>query len=836
MGNGWSGDQLALACRALEGLESVDARRLDALARLSRDFERALEKRGLRSPARTRLELLDAISNRASPDDRTVLVGLLEVPRLFRRLLESAGGDVTCLIGAPEERSSQLDDWGCPRARSRESGELSLDGVRVEVAETQRRSLDVLVEQVNDWSQETARQPARFAENAIAVVVAEPGAAPLVEEALAFSGIPHHSPHQRPIATTPPVVALELLWRYCSSRRLRDLVRLLRLPVIESWVDASLPPAVELVSDGLDSGDQRVESSVSKRDWISVLDRILETSAVDRVTGGLSGDPLALDVLRRIDRLVSELLPLVPDRRQPFATLADLAGVALETLYGEPEHESAAKEDSPVQPPSDEDVRGLTALGFFLEQCRAIAESVLVSPRAFVRLLRELVEDAAAPEGSGGVEVLGWLELPLDDAPAVAVMGLNEGVIPARSRGLLPDSARARLGLTEDSKRLARDAFLLEQVTNSREAVTLLATRTALDGEPALPSRLLLMSRGVGLAKSIETYFSRESRSGGTVDRSLVAARVESDVWDPTPPDLEANWNAPSRWRVTMFRDYLSCPYRFFLRHCAGLSPGALDSPELDAPAFGQLAHETLRRFALEVDRALDESELVAELDRALERVVGQRLAPSFRDLPPVYRIQLWQLRRRLRRFARWQVEQWRQGWVIQPDWVERPVEVALDVDAQPILVTGRIDRVDHHPRLGWRLMDYKTGDRTSRPKSSHQSGGEWSDLQLPLYDRLARANGLEGDVSLGLIAVSKDATAPIYLPADWSEDELDEATDVGREIVRRVRRGVFWPPSPSRYSDGLELVSGDTLSPSPAELARPTGDGPGSGSPSKMS
>ncbi len=817
------GLDLRVAGRILKDLESVDPARLDALLSLSLEFERTLERQGLRSPSRARLDLLDTIS----PDDvATVMLGVLEVPRLFRKLLEHAGGEITCLVGAPERQAQWLDDWGCPRVRAESMPPLDLGSARVVIADSQRAQLDHLASEVRRWTEASSpsgRTP-RYEEAEVAVVVSEPDAAPLVEEALSRAGVEHHSPFLRSVADSPPIVALEMLWRYRTSRRLRDLLRVLRVPIVERWLDAQMAPD-ELVSEAPRQADPQVRFAVANRDWISVLERIVETAAVDRVRGRLTGDVLALDTLRRLDEHVGELLPLVADRRASLAALAELACGALEQLYSLDEGDRLGPEEDLGVPWrfGSEAERGLSALGTFFEQCRALGEASVVAPRTWMRLLRELVEEGSAPNPSGGVEVLGWLELALDDAPAVAVVGMNEGSIPTRSRGLLPDSARARLGLTDDSKRLARDAFLLEQLVHSRDPVTLLAARTPSDGEPAMPSRLLLMSRGAVLARSVESYLTRAE---GTTMRTGRQSRIAPDVWDPAPPAVESDWQAPNRWRVTMFRDYLSCPYRFFLRHCAQLSPGTVDAPELGAPAFGQLAHETLRRFALDVDRPLEERELIAQLDLALESVVALRLAPSVDDLPPILRIQLEQLRRRMRRYAGWQVEEWRKGWVIEREWIERPVQVELDVDSQPVVVAGRIDRVDRHPQLGWRLIDYKTGDRARTPESGHRDGEGWSDLQLPLYERLARANGLEGPASLALVAISKDSTSPILLAADWDEGDLAEATETAREVVRQVRRGVFWPPSPARYVDGLELVSGDTLSPSPAELVPGTGSG----------
>ena len=54
--------------------------------------------------------------------------------------------------------------------------------------------------------------------------------------------------------------------------------------------------------------------------------------------------------------------------------------------------------------------------------------------------------------------------------------------------------------------------------------------------------------------------------------------------------------------------------------------------------------------------------------------------------------------------------------------------------------VTGRIDRIDHHPDLGWRLIDFKSSDSGTTPDKAHRKSDRWIDLQLPLYRGLHAA------------------------------------------------------------------------------------------------
>jgi ATP-dependent helicase/nuclease subunit B len=138
-------------------------------------------------------------------------------------------------------------------------------------------------------------------------------------------------------------------------------------------------------------------------------------------------------------------------------------------------------------------------------------------------------------------------------------------------------------------------------------------------------------------------------------------------------------------------------------------------------------------------------------------------------------------------------------------------------VDGAPFTLTGRIDRIDRHPDAGCRILDYKTGDQPRRPDEVHRRGPrrakEWQDLQLPLYRLLVGSLCGSDPVQLGFVNLSRELDGVGLFTADWSEAVLSEAEECAREVVRLVRRGVFWPPAePPRHDDGFARLCGDAL------------------------
>ena len=80
-------------------------------------------------------------------------------------------------------------------------------------------------------------------------------------------------------------------------------------------------------------------------------------------------------------------------------------------------------------------------------------------------------EGIPPPADPDAIELLGWLDLPLDDAPAALVTTFNEGWIPSVSTAdaLLPNRLREALGLMHNDRRLARDAYFVALLCASRQ-------------------------------------------------------------------------------------------------------------------------------------------------------------------------------------------------------------------------------------------------------------------------------------------------------------------------------------------------------------------------------
>ncbi|MFZ5831258.1 MAG: PD-(D/E)XK nuclease family protein, partial [Planctomycetota bacterium] len=421
----------------------------------------------------------------------------------------------------------------------------------------------------------------------------------------------------------------------------------------------------------------------------------------------------------------------------------------------------------------------------------------------------------AAPAGDDTIELLGWLELPLDDAPVLVITSLNEGVIPSSRNAdmFLPNQLRRQLGVEDNERRYARDAYSLSVLLASRARLHLVAARRNADGDPRMPSRLLFACPPKTIAERALRFFRPERIEA----RPLGVLRPGTGpvFTPPRPAPLPKPVEAMS---VTEFRDYLACPYRYYLRRRLRLEQVSDVAEELDGGQFGSLVHAVLGDFGLGKKRdSHDPDEIDAFLIVALERHAEKQYGRAPRA---AVRVQLEQLKRRLHAFAVWQAGHAAEGWHIECVEVSPPEGSAkLRVDNKDMILHGRIDRIDHHDDGRRLLLDYKTADKAADPDTAHRHGQEWIDLQLPLYRHLLDGLKLEpptvGEVLLGYIVLPKNASGASLVLGPWAQADLDAADAAAATVVRGVRGEKFWPPArpaPKYFDEFAAICLDDQL------------------------
>jgi len=410
---------------------------------------------------------------------------------------------------------------------------------------------------------------------------------------------------------------------------------------------------------------------------------------------------------------------------------------------------------------------------------------------------------AGARADAATVELLGWLDVPLDDAPAVVVTGFNEGRVPRSIGGhpFLPDSTRRRLGLADDDDRLARDVYASTVLLSTGREVCFVTGRRSAEGDPLVPSRLAFHRPEEEIPARVRHFLPAE-------EELRSAEEVEEGAERFARPRVE-RFDIPEVMSVSSFRTYLGSPYRFFVERVLKLRTVDDRARELDPLRFGSLAHDVLEAFGKEGPRDSESPDEIADFLRVrVDALVARRYGAS--PLPAVG-LQAEQLKYRLGIFARRQAERRRAGWrIVEVEWERDPL-ARLDVDGEAMAIRGRIDRIDAHDDGRWAVIDYKTGEKTGDPEDAHRSRGAWLDLQLPLY-RLLTDGMYPGEPELGYCTLGTDEATIDFRWASWTRADLDDALGAARDVVRAVRDGAFWEPGRTPNEEILKALWGEGM------------------------
>jgi hypothetical protein len=743
-----------------------DGERWRALARAQRLYMDRLEERGMADVQMHRLRAVRGALVGEPPESpgSIVLVGVADMPGLARRLLDAVADRVTALIVAPEALADRFDAYGCVIPERWAEAVIGLGDATIEVAQ--------------DPPAQAVAAMAALAEcdspDDAVICAADERDAPYLEHAAHRLGTLRLRPASgTAIVRTRPIMLLEAASAFVRTRRFDEWAVLLRHPDVATWV-----------SDRLDGAG----------DWIATIDVYQRDCLIGEVTGRWPG---ASRDQRRVLSLVHDaIVELLGELRfsddRLVSAWAEPILALLRRAYG--------------GRPLDERIPAQRVL---IESCRAIGEvligmgraacSVRCSAHEAVRFATGLVSSRRlAPEADDeAVEVLGWLEMPLDDAPRAILTGFNEGCVPSGVciDPLLPEPLRRALGLPGDERRYARDAHTLCIITASRKT-TIIARRRSADNDPLMPSRLLMACEPDELARRVLWLM------GETGERRELVPRVRPGGVSGFKVRPYVRQKPVEKMSVTSFSSYLRSPYGFYLEHVLKLAEVEDRAAEMDPLSFGILMHDVLSAFGKSEHRnATDTRPIRRFLFKALDELALRRFG---QEPLPAIRVQLRQMRARLNRFAAWQARRASAGWRIErAEW--SPRDAQLVVDGEPMRLTGRIDRIDHNPASGeWAILDYKTGDAGEPPEKVHRGRKGWRDLQLPLYRMMVEELDITGPVRLGYVLLPKDLSKITGEMTAWDEDDLQSAYEAAEDVVRAVRAGELEEPGEKPLERGV--------------------------------
>ncbi|MCA9028435.1 MAG: PD-(D/E)XK nuclease family protein [Planctomycetaceae bacterium] len=715
-------------------------------------------------------------------DKDIVLVGTADLNQISRAMVDQVADRVTALIHAPKGLANRFDEYGCLRSETWKSVRIDLSPQQVRVVDGPQNQADEVVRVLASFN-------GKYRADEITIGPADEGLVPRIQQRLSQFGVSSRWVVGKTLPQTSVLRLLTAVSAYLETERSGEFSDLVRHPDVARWLT-----------------DQGVSP-----DLLQELDAYLDRHLQLRL-GFWLGDSEACAHVQQAHELVTGLLEDLRSGSRPLTEWTEVVLNLLVMISGERGYDSENASDR----------MELEAVAKIRDVLMGHAEipgelQPVVTGAQALQLTIEQLEDESVPPppDPDALELLGWLELRFDDAPALVVTSFNEEYVPASvsSDLFLPNRLRKVLGIVDNDRRYARDGYALSAILASRKEVTLIAGRRDQRGDPLLPSRLLFACDPSETASRVRIFFPDQTESKPLLRFGMSSPVNErSGLNVPKPEPLASPITSV---RVTAFRDYIACPYRFYLKHVLELETVDGRAEEMDGGAFGSLLHDVLRDFGKSELKDSTTAEAIEEFVRDQLDVLAAREYGKLR-LPAVS-VQIEQIRRRLIAFSAWQAQRAAQGWAVR--FVEspergRPILFSLR-DGREIGLRGRIDRIDQHRETGqWVLLDYKSSDAGKPPDKMHRRQGEWVDLQLPLYRHLARQLGVDGDVLMGYVVLPRDSKGVEELIADWTAEDLGEADAKAREVGNLILDGVFWPPvyPPPEYSEDLAAICQDNV------------------------
>ncbi len=743
-----------------------DDERWEIFAGIHAAYRSELESHGLKDRHIRRREAL-ARGNLSLRGD-LILMSIVDLNEISRRMLAGLTTEVTALVHAPQSLAAGFDSFGSIDVQYWLSAHIPV----------QEEQYDIVA---RAWEQGSAvlRRVAADAREVpvtkIRIGLCDRSAGPFIREAFDAEGIRVRDAGGMPFRSSSVFIALKTLQQFLAIRRFQTFASLFRVPEIETWVRS------HLLSEG--------KNQHAELDYLTALDSYQGSHLQSEIGKRIFGRGEASVVLSDLYEAIQALLGEFATAQQDIAAWAHSFSRLLArffTLLPMPSDESS----------QETRYETMDVLHSVAEEYAAIFPGTLVVDGAealalFLRSLSSLEIRSTAVEPA--IEMAGWLELRLDDAPYLFITGFNEGFVPEslNSDPFLPDSVRRALGILDNDRRYARDAYSFSAMLHSKEKLYLTGAHENTRGDRLLPSRLLYAGTKEEVVKRVARIFTTDHESSKPAEDeeagiSFILPRRPEKAASPLP-------SIP----VSAFSSYLACPYRFYLGYVLRLSAMDDSMLELDAMQFGTLGHEVLAAFGRSKFKdSTDPYEITKELHTTLDRTAAGRFG---RSVLPAVLVQLEQLKERLRGFALWQA-QWRaSGWRIKE--VEKSFEddfILVEPEGS-LQITGRMDRIDYHPETRKHIIfDYKFSETAKTPDQAHRRRKSWVDLQLPVYLLYAEKVKRLKNAGAGYICLPQKLEYTGEYQAEWTEEELEQARKVMHMVAGNILRQEFWPPSES--------------------------------------
>ena len=741
-----------------------------------------------------------------------IVVGAADLNHSVTKMLEQVAitnpQQVNILVAADPSMADRFDNYGCLITEKWLDTAIDLDDKQI-----------IVVDQPADQADATAfyisQASADVATDEITIGVTDPNIVPQLCRSLSAIDVPHRSLIGRGLNETLPVRLMLAAKEDLESQTYDAFATLVRHPDVFAWLTAEI--GSDLWLHDLDQHQNEYlpyTVTLANKHAFGDPKQLAEDFHADDEADHNRAQARSkiANKLNRIHQLIAGLLQPLVGKPRPIAQWTQPWSEILIAVYGSRTMNSKVYADRQI-------IKACEAIYQALGNQRQVPTEFKTSTSAS-QALEWAIQAAAetrvvSPPTPNAIELAGWLDLALDDAPVMVVTSMNDEHVPASEVGhqFLPNELCRQLGILDNDRRYARDLYALTVITSVRESVRLIVGRRNEKGDPKKPSRLLFACDDHTAARRAKAFFEYENQQ-------------TSEMWITNRTDFPTSQQLVipepictrtlEKLSVTKFKSFIECPYRFYLKHVLKLDSVTDNWRELSGGTFGDLCHNVLEAFGREDARDFEDANKILEywndkLDTIVaKKYVGSRL--------PALRIQIEQLRFRFERLAPLQAERRRNGWQIVS--TEEMLEHEFMVDGKPFIIRGKIDRVDRHLETEQvAVWDYKSSDKGTPAEKAHYKSKkrEWVDLQLPLYRHLVKEVAVVADadfnqVTTGYVLMPKKLEDVGFDQTNWQPEELHAADELARDIIRKIRMNEYWTPveKPPKFSDAFAAICQD--------------------------
>ena len=651
--------------------------------------------------------------------------------KLLNRLLD-CGITVDSLIGAPETKSDGFDAYGCIDSDYWIESDIDIDDEDIIVAgspSSQSAEVVRILESIKDVA----------TSNQITIATTNDEFVPIIQRHVHGHGIRSRFAGGVPLLQTTEAILMSGIMEFISTGSYGSYAAIVRHPDIVNILHVAESTLEKLSRYSTDV----VPSHIGETKWF-------EPKEVHFDMGGLR------DLHAQVVGLCHSCIQLEKNPSSIWECSSAIRALLLK-VYGDE-----------VLDYSDIKLKTLQKIFGVLDRFDSLSKNICkqITPLPISSAIRfmlgeleaETIHDLPDPNA---INIVGWLEAVVTDTPQLIVVGMSADLVGGSnpSDSFFPDSLRSAIGLETIDRRMARDSRAIIAMQHARKMngnIKWIVGRKNTEGNPLSPSPLLMRSSEERvLAKRAGNLVVSFDREKPEVPPPYKLDKEGRGIQIPIPSDYSSSKRI-EKLSVTAFKDYLSCPYRFWLKHVLKLNIAEDGNTELDAKLFGSVVHNVLQRFGendvvnCSTDIRVIESALFDVLDCVVKDQLGSNISNAIC-------VQLELARYRFSEFAKHQAQSAADGWKIL--CTEKKVKKKLDIGGASFTVSGVIDRVEVHDDGRIRVLDYKTGSTTAN--NAHFKKDHWIDLQLPLYrelltkiPELKKHDTSEDNVSLGYFKV----------------------------------------------------------------------------------